>query len=60
MKHTPQRVGLSHQLRDEDVIQIVKKRGNNLKDDPSNKLASWKDASKSKNAQRKDKAKLKT
>lgn len=60
VKHTPQRVGLSHQLRDEDVIQIVKKRGNNLKDDPSNKLASWKDATKSKNAQRKDKAKLKT
>ena len=60
VKHTPQRVGLSHQLHDEDVIQIVKKKGNNLKDDPSNKLASWKDSTKSKNSQRKEKAKLKT
>ena len=24
-KHTPQRVGLSHPLQDEDVIQILKK-----------------------------------
>ncbi len=24
-KHTPQKVGLSHVLEDEDVIQIVKK-----------------------------------
>lgn len=60
VKHTPQRVGLSHQLQDEDVIQIVKKRGNDLKLDPSNQLASWKDANKSKNAQRKAKAKLKS
>ena len=26
VKHTPQRCGLAHQLIDEDVIQIVKKR----------------------------------
>ena len=28
VKHTPQRVGLAHTLHDEDVIQIVKKKGN--------------------------------
>ena len=37
VKHTPQRVGLSHQLDDEDVIQIVKKR--NVKElDPNNQV----------------------
>lgn len=60
VKHTPQRCGLAHQLNDEDVIQIVKKRGNDLKLDPSNQVAGWKDTTKSKNAQRKTKAKLKT
>ena len=25
VKHTPQRVGLAHQMHDEDVIQVVKK-----------------------------------
>ena len=60
VKHTPQRVGLSHGLHDEDVIQIVKKRGNNLKDDPSNQMATWKDPTKSKNQMRKQKAKLKS
>ena len=34
MKHTPQRVGLSHGLADEDVIQIVKKR--TMAGDPNN------------------------
>ena len=53
-------MGLSHMLHDEDVIQIIKKRGNNLKDDPSNQLATWKDPTKSKNTMRKQKAKLKT
>mmetsp|Transcript_47739 Transcript_47739/g.153768 ORF Transcript_47739/g.153768 Transcript_47739/m.153768 type:complete len:405 (-) Transcript_47739:126-1340(-) len=60
VKHTPQRVGLAHQMHDEDVIQVVKKRGNDLKLDPSNQLAGWKDPTKSKNAMRKAKAKLKT
>ena len=60
VKHTPQRVGLAHQLHDEDVIQIVKKRGNDIKLDPSNQTASWKDTTKSKNANRKAKAKLKS
>ena len=39
---------------------VVKKRGNDLKLDPSNQLAGWKDPTKSKNAMRKAKAKLKT
>ena len=29
VRHTPQRVGMSHELADEDVIQIVKKRNEN-------------------------------
>ena len=33
-KHAPQRVGLSHGLADEDVIQIVKKR--TMAGDPNN------------------------
>ena len=60
VKHTPQRVGLSHVLSDEDVIQIVKKKGNDLKLDPSNQQATWKDPTKSKQQLRKQKAKLKT
>jgi len=60
VKHTPQRVGLSHPLHDEDVIQIVKKKGNDLKLDPSNQMAAWKDPTKSKNQMRKTKAKLKS
>ena len=60
VKHTPQRVGLSHVLQDEDVIQIVKKKGNDLKLDPSNQKATWKDQSKSTQQQRKAKAKLKS
>jgi len=60
VKHTPQRVGLSHGLQDEDVIQIVKKKGNDLKLDPSNQMAAWKDPTKSKQQMRKQKAKLKT
>ena len=60
VKHTPQRVGLSHVLHDEDVIQIVKKKGNDLKLDPSNQKATWKDQSKSTQQQRKAKAKLKS
>ena len=60
VKHTPQRVGLSHTLEDEDVIQILKKRGNDLKLDPSNQTAGWKDTTKSKQQQRKAKAKLKS
>ena len=60
VRHTPQRVGMSHELADEDVIQIVKKRGNQLALDPSNQLAGWKDPTKSKNQARKAKAKLKT
>lgn len=59
VKHTPQRVGLSHQLLDEDVIQIIKKRSdkgglidpNNEKKGPANQ---------SRNQIRKQKAKLKT
>ena len=60
VKHTPQRVGLAHVLQDEDVIQIVKKKGNDLKLDPSNQKAAWKDQSKSTQQQRKAKAKLKS
>ena len=60
VKHTPQRVGLSHVLHDEDVIQIIKKKGNDIKLDPSNQIAGWKDTTKSKNTQRKSKAKLKS
>ena len=60
VKHTPQRVGLSHVLQDEDVIQIIKKKGNLLALDPSNQLQAWKDPTKSKNQTRKQKAKLKT
>ena len=60
VKHTPQRVGLAHMLTDEDVIQIVKKKGNDIKLDPSNKMAEWKDPSKSKQQLRKQKAKLKS
>ena len=36
VKHAPQRVGLSHMLEDEDVIQIVKKRGTVKELDPHN------------------------
>ena len=60
VKHTPQRVGLSHMLQDEDVIQIVKKKGNLKELDPSNQQAAWKDPTKSKGQLRKAKAKLKT
>ena len=60
VKHTPQRVGLAHTLHDEDVIQIVKKKGNQKELDPSNQMAAWKDPSKSKNQMRKQKAKLKS
>ena len=60
VKHTPQRVGLSHVLHDEDVIQIIKKKGNLLALDPSNQLQAWKDPTKSKNQTRKAKAKLKS
>ena len=60
VKHTPQRVGLSHVLHDEDVIQIIKKRGNDIKLDPSNQMATWKDPTKSKGQMRKAKAKLKS
>ena len=60
VKHTPQRVGLAHTLQDEDVIQIVKKRGNDLALDPSNQKAAWKDPTKSTNQQRNAKAKLRS
>ena len=32
-KHRPQRVGLAHVLRDEDVVQITKKTANQVKQD---------------------------
>lgn len=64
VKHTPQRVGQAHVLHDEDVIQIIKKRGTTAaargEQDPGNKMADWKDPSKSKQQLRKQKAKLKT
>jgi ribosome-interacting GTPase 1 len=60
VKHTPQRVGLSHMLHDEDLSQIVKKKGNMKELDPSNQQAAWKDPTKSKGQLRKAKAKLKT
>lgn len=57
VKHTPQRVGLSHQLDDEDVIQIVKKR--NVKElDPNNQLKG--PANQSRQQKKKAKAALKT
>tara|TARA_B100000780_G_C21099635_1_gene443698 strand:- start:504 stop:1742 length:1239 start_codon:yes stop_codon:yes gene_type:complete len=31
VKHTPQRVGFQHKLRDEDIIQITKKTSNEMK-----------------------------
>ena len=36
VKHTPQRVGLAHSLQDEDVIQVVKRRGPQKELDPHN------------------------
>ena len=56
VRHTPQRVGLSHELQDEDVIQIVKKR-NQLGADPFNQKT---DAARSRQQIKKQKAKLKT
>jgi small GTP-binding protein len=58
VKHTPQRVGLTHLLHDEDVIQIVKKRGNLPELDPHNQ--STRDPNKSRQQAKKAKAKLKT
>ena len=62
VKHTPQRVGLAHALHDEDVIQIVKKRGNQLEQDPNNQKGKTRsvDPNMSKQQARKAKAKLKT
>ena len=62
VKHTPQRVGLAHTLRDEDVLQIVKKRGNALELDPNNQKGKTRsaDPAMSKHQARKAKAKLKT
>ncbi len=59
VKHTPQRVGLSHVLDDEDVIQIVKKRNADKGlNDPNNQKVG--PEGKSRNQIRKSKAKLKT
>jgi hypothetical protein len=58
VKHTPQRVGLSHVLHDEDVIQVVKKRGNLLELDPHNQKKG--DPNQSRQQVKKAKAKLKT
>jgi len=58
VKHAPQRVGLSHMLEDEDVIQIVKKRGTVKELDPHNQ--STRDPNKSRQQAKKAKAKLKT
>jgi len=60
VRHTPQRVGLSHMCSDEDVIQIVKKKTNLKELDPHNQLQAWKDPKKSKQQHRKEKAKLKS
>tara|TARA_B110001452_G_scaffold266733_1_gene274409 strand:- start:790 stop:2001 length:1212 start_codon:yes stop_codon:yes gene_type:complete len=57
VKHVPQRVGLNHQLCDEDVIQIIKKR-NEKGLDPHNQRKG--DVTQSRNQVRKAKAKLKT
>ena len=57
VKHVPQRVGLNHQLADEDVIQIIKKR-NEKGLDPHNQRKG--EANQSRNQVKKAKAKLKT
>ena len=40
VKHTPQR-GFEPRAARRDVIQIIKKRGNDIKLDPSNQMATW-------------------
>ncbi|GBG29857.1 Developmentally-regulated GTP-binding protein 1 [Hondaea fermentalgiana] len=58
-KHNPQRVGLAHELTDEDVLQIVKKTNTQLKKDKdyNARVQAHYDAIKTK---RKSKGKLKT
>ena len=58
VRQTPQRVGLRHDLADEDVIQVVKKRNNAGASDPNNERKG--DVSKSRQQIKKGKAKLKS
>mmetsp|Transcript_7879 Transcript_7879/g.12527 ORF Transcript_7879/g.12527 Transcript_7879/m.12527 type:complete len:239 (-) Transcript_7879:872-1588(-) len=58
-KHNPQRVGLSHECQDEDVVQIVKKTNTQIKRDKNynERVQAHYDAQK---AKKKGKGKLKT